>query len=111
MKAPITTHILDLQYGKPASGICVSLFNDKAPERVCQGTTDADGRVSQWDTHFELSPGNWTLSFATDKWFSDQYRPSFYSDILIAFKVESVKQHYHVPLLLSAFGYSTYRGS
>ena len=75
MKAPITTHILDLQYGKPASGICVSLFNDKAPERVCQGTTDAD------------------------------------SDILIAFKVESVKQHYHVPLLLSAFGYSTYRGS
>lgn len=110
-KAPITTHILDLQLGKPAAGVKVELYAPDQSEAVATSTTDEDGRIILWPENFELSPGKWTLRFQVEEWFESQKRETFFADVSLSFKVKETSEHYHVPLLLNAFGYSTYRGS
>ena len=101
----ITTHVLDAALGKPAAGVPVALF--ASGELVAEGTTDADGRVA--DLGPDLLPsGGYTLVFDTAKYFG--VRPNFYTRVIIDFAITST-DHYHVPLLLSPFAYSTYRGS
>ena len=108
-RPPITTHILDLHSGTPAAAVAVTLQSPTA--EVFTAATDSDGRVGKWSAPLELGQGVWTISFATQPYFDARGERSFYEDISIKFKVDSLEQHYHVPLLLSAHGYSTYRGS
>jgi 5-hydroxyisourate hydrolase len=104
----ITTHVLDTVAGRPAAGIAVALeFQAGADWRpLAQAATDADGRARNLlpDDHV-LAPGLYALRFATAG------ISPFFPEIVIRFAVEDPGQHYHVPLLLSAYGYSTYRGS
>ena len=101
----ITTHVLDTAIGKPAAAIPVALFQNG--ELIADATTDADGRVSALGPEV-LPAGGYTLLFDVAAYFGDS--PSFYPRVIIDFVVEG-PEHYHVPLLLSPFGYSTYRGS
>ncbi len=109
MNAPITTHILDTSLGSPASGVKVVLL--KGSEVIASGLTNEDGRVADWDNSFQLVSTDYTLRFDVAPYFARNNVQSIYSDIEIKFKVGSTDEHYHVPLLLNPFGYSTYRGS
>lgn len=110
-KAPITTHILQLDTGKPAAGVTVSLYSATSDTALASATTDADGRIMQWESEFAISIGHYRLQFAVGNWYAQQKLASFYPEINISFQVSDAQEHYHVPLLLNAFGYSTYRGS
>jgi 5-hydroxyisourate hydrolase len=103
----VTTHVLDAANGRPAAGIPVTLF-DAAGSAVAAGRTDADGRVGELGPE-ELPVGRYRLVFDTDAWFGDT--PHFYPEITIDFALADAGSHYHVPVLLSPFAYSTYRGS
>ena len=106
--ATLSTHVLDTALGKPASGITVALERDG--KSLGQGITDTDGRVRDWGTAAAMTPGAYRLVFSVGEYFAGQGTPAFYSTITIDFIVRDAT-HYHVPLLLSPFGYSTYRGS
>lgn len=109
MNAPITTHILDTSVGRAAAGVSVVLL--KGSEVIASGSTNDDGRVADWDKTFRLQSTDYTLRFDVAPYFARNNKASIYSDIQIKFKVDSIDEHYHVPLLLNPFGYSTYRGS
>ena len=98
----ISTHVLDTAKGRPAAGVRVTLASG---ERVLfEGVTDADGRARLLD---RPEPGTYRLTFDTGA-----YNPEgFFPEATIVFRIENGEQHYHVPLLLSPFGYATYRGS
>lgn len=106
----ISTHVLDTSLGKPAAGIRVRLERDAA--NLGSGVTDADGRVRDLVASGKaLDAGEYSLIFSVAEYFSSSARESFYNAITISFRVSGGAEHYHVPLLLSPFGYSTYRGS
>jgi 5-hydroxyisourate hydrolase len=107
----ISTHILDVSRGKPAAGVHVKLdhFSGGDFKRAAEGVTDADGRVRDWQ--FTLVAGTWRIRFEIAAYFENQQEAYFYPYVEIVFHVPDAEQHYHVPLLLSAYGYSTYRGS
>jgi 5-hydroxyisourate hydrolase len=110
----ITTHILDTSRGKPASGVAVVLeLQDAQGWRVLgRSVTDEDGRVHRLLTDdFVLTPGTYRLTFRTGDYFDAQHIESFYGEVTISFIVRDADAHYHVPLLLSPYGYTTYRGS
>jgi 5-hydroxyisourate hydrolase len=108
----LTTHVLDVAAGKPAAGIAVTLARIGATERhvVAEAITNADGRTDA-PLGFELEAGTYELVFSVGSYFAATERPTFYADVPIRIVVEAGARHYHVPLLLSPFGYSTYRGS
>ncbi|SRR5579875_190368 len=112
--SPITTHVLDTARGCPAAGVCATLerMSNGDWQKLAAGTTNQDGRIGDLlaDDH-ELLAGIYRLTFDTSRYFSDLAVQSFYPYIAIVFEVKNTSQHYHVPLLLSPFGYSTYRGS
>ncbi len=110
----ITTHILNVSSGFPARGVLVILERQISPdwEVIGKGITDDDGRLRDLlapDT--DLLSGNYRLTFDTGTYFTKQQIEGFYPQVTVAFTVRDAAQHYHVPLLLSPFGYSTYRGS
>ena len=110
----ITTHILDLAHGRPAANVAVTLElqSDQGWQVLGQGTTDADGRLkSLLPDDFTFAAGVYRLTFATGAYFAARNIESFYPQVSISFIVRDAAEHYHVPLLLSPFGYSTYRGS
>jgi 5-hydroxyisourate hydrolase len=111
----ITTHILDVSKGRPASGVPVTLEfleNAKTWRVIGRDTTDADGRARNLtSTDTFLNPGVYRLTFDTAGYFIPQQTESFYPEVTVAFNVTDATQHYHVPLLLSPFGFTTYRGS
>ena len=110
----ITTHILDVSTGVPARGVPVTLELETGEgwEVVGTGTTDDDGRLRDLlDAGAAINTGNYRLIFDTEFYFAEQRIESFYPEVTVAFTVRDAAQHYHVPLLLSPFGYSTYRGS
>ena len=104
--ALISTHVLDTSAGTPAAGMALHLetFSDGAWDRVAEATTDDDGRVAEVA---EGAPGIHRLVFDTDAYFGGD---TFYPSAEIVFRV-SDDEHHHVPLLVSPFGYTTYRGS
>lgn len=112
-RSPITTHVLDVSLGKPAAGVDVRLSRLEADGFVelARGVTDADGRVATLLLPGTLRTGTYQLTFDVAKYFAQQKRAAFYPHVEIAFVVEKADEHFHVPLLLSPFGYSTYRGS
>ncbi len=110
----ITTHILDVSAGRPARGVVVLLERKTAAgwEKIGAGATDDDGRVRDLlDDGKVFEAGDYRLTFETESYFASRQIESFYPQITIAFAVRDAARHYHVPLLLSPFGYTTYRGS
>jgi 5-hydroxyisourate hydrolase len=105
----VTTHVLDAGLGVPAAGIPVALG---APDGtiIALGETDADGRVSDLGPE-RLPAGDYRLEFQTGAYFASSGRSTFYPRVTVEFIVADADSHYHVPLLLSPFAYSTYRGS
>jgi 5-hydroxyisourate hydrolase len=112
-KSPITTHVLDTSLGRPAAGVPVRLERSTADgwEAIAETLTDADGRSSDLMPPGTLESGTYRLGFELDAYFAKTSRSSFYPSASIVFRVNSPGEHYHVPLLLNPFGYSTYRGS
>jgi len=111
MEFMITTHILDTSCGRPAEGVVVNLYRGSELGPVASGLTNADGRVGEWDQKIEAVKGSYRLEFEVAPYFLKRAEASFYTTIQIAFNVADATEHYHVPLLLNPFGYSTYRGS
>ena len=111
----ISTHVLDTSRGRPAGGVSIVLEGLNAGEgwsRLSEAETDANGRVPQFGvTESQLIPGTYRLVFAVAKYFESLQQKSFYPDVVVTFLIEADTEHYHVPLLISPFGYSTYRGS
>ncbi|HEX8369748.1 MAG TPA: hydroxyisourate hydrolase [Pyrinomonadaceae bacterium] len=111
----ITTHILDVSTGVPARGVAVTLERQAANGAwgiIGKGATDDDGRLRDLlDSEAVLQAGNYRLTFETGAYFAKQKIEGFYPQAAVTFTVRDAAQHYHVPLLLSPFGYSTYRGS
>lgn len=114
-RSPITTHILDVARGKPAAGVHVHLETQEgggAWREIGKGITDADGRIETLlRPGSALAAGHYRLHFATDAYFKSQSVTTFYPSVTVTFETTQNREHYHVPLLLSPFGYSTYRGT
>jgi 5-hydroxyisourate hydrolase len=108
----ITTHVLDVSRGRPVSGVAVVLERIRSPQStmLARATTDADGRVKTF-TPAPLEPGTYRLTFEVGPYFAAAGIEAFYPRVVVEFDVRDAAQHYHVPLLLSPYGYSTYRGS
>ena len=104
----VTTHVLDNATGRPAAGVPVVLEN-AAGVRLASAATDDDGRVAGLGPE-RLEPGDYRLVFGTGEYFAARGQESFFPEVGIIFRVGGAA-HYHVPLLLSPFAYSTYRGS
>lgn len=102
-----STHVLDVALGAPAVGLQVEL-GDPDHHRLASGTTDADGRV-RFDVALEA--GSYVLTFATGDWFTAAGRTTYFPTVVVAFVAAEDQQHHHVPLLLSPFSYTTYRGT
>ena len=113
--SPITTHILDVSRGKPAAGVHVALArrdDEKQFADLAHGVTDTDGRLRDLLKDAEaLRPGVYRLTFDTGAYYAQSGVEGFYPEVAIVFEIREAAEHYHVPLLLSPFGYSTYRGS
>jgi len=108
----ITTHVLDVSRGRPASGLNVILERvGSQPAALAKASTDADGRVKAFKPTPSLQAGTYRLIFDVGAYFAAAGVDAFYPRVVVEFDVHDVAQHYHVPLLLSPFGYSTYRGS
>ncbi len=111
----ITTHVLNVAAGRPAAGVSVKLEaqNDSGNWHVIgTDTTDEDGRSGDLlEPETGIAPGNYRLSFDTVEFFAREGIESFYPEVTVTFAVKNADEHYHVPVLLSPFGYTTYRGS
>lgn len=108
----VTTHVLDTGRGRPASGVGVRLerVTGGGIEAVGGGTTDADGRIPDLGPD-SLEAGTYRLVFGTGDYFAGLGQDTLYPEVTITFSVAADGGHYHVPLLLSPYGYTTYRGS
>lgn len=110
----LTTHILDTMHGRPAAGVRLRLSRDGEP--VMSAVTNLDGRVDgPLLTGDQLAPGRYRLAFDIGEYYRDLGvalpEPAFLDVVVIDFGVADTASHYHVPLLVSPYGYSTYRGS
>ncbi|ANJ26225.1 hydroxyisourate hydrolase [Agromyces aureus] len=108
----ITTHVLDSTVGRPAEGVEVELSAREGDGWLVIGTgaTDVDGRAKQLGPE-QVPVGEYRLRFDTGSWFAARGTETFYPEVQLTFLVVEEGRHYHVPLLLSPFAYSTYRGS
>ena len=109
----ISTHVLDTSIGRPAAGVAVQLLRQQGSSwiEVFRGETDADGRVPALLPASAASAGVYRLTFDAGGYFQQRGVDGFYTTIAIDFVVRAADAHYHVPLLVSPYGYSTYRGS
>lgn len=111
----ISTHVLDTSRGKPAAGLAVLLeatVDARSWTIIGRGMTDVDGRVKQGLTpQSGVGTGTYRLRFDTNTWFRAQDIEAYYPEVQITFSVRDAALHHHVPLLLSPFGFTTYRGS
>ena len=110
----ITSHILDTSLGNPAEGVLISLLQQQGDNWLMLGSgeTNADGRVADFTQSSDVLPACiYKLTFYLSQYYEQTTRASFYPHVDITFEIEGDGQHYHVPLLLNPFGYSTYRGS
>ncbi len=109
----LSTHILDTALGKPAAGVALVLSRETADgwSEVGRGSTDADGRCRTLLGERALEQETYKLRFETASYFAAQKITGLYPYVEIVFAVADASQHYHIPLLLAANGYTTYRGS
>lgn len=115
----VTAHVLDAATGTPARGVSITLSSvsdQETGERkdsagvIAEAVTDDDGRVSELGPA-HLPSGVYQITFGTGDYFAARGQDTFYPQVQVQFRVEEAQAHYHVPLLLSPFAYSTYRGS
>ena len=108
----VTTHVLDTALGRPAAGIKVRLdrVEDGKTEEIASSRTDAEGRVRDWTPEL-VAAGHYRLVFETGDWFRAAGRETLYPEVVIHVDLAEGQQHYHIPVLLAPFGYSTCRGS
>ena len=111
----ITTHILDVSRGRPAAGVPIMLeirAESRSWTELGRGKTDSDGRLKTLlPAEHDLRSGDYRLTFDTAAYFRGLRAETFYPEVQVQFTIRDPSQHYHVPLLLSPYGYSTYRGS
>ena len=110
----ITTHVLDLSSGLPARAVAVRLeiHRDRGWLAFGDRVTDDDGRVRDFIAPgARVDPGLYRLTFRTGDYFRAQGTPAFHPEVAVSFEITDPSRHYHVPLLISPFGYTTYRGS
>lgn len=109
----ISTHVLNTAIGRPAVGMAVTLerVDGTGWSQVAGGETNADGRVGPLVDDADLEIGTYRITFGTGGYFASRAEVSFYPEVRIDFEVHDAAEHYHVPLLVSAWGFSTYRGS
>lgn len=111
---PLSVHVLNIQSGQPSPGVEVHLeqHTDTGWTTLSTATTDASGRVSALYPEDErFTSGRYRVTFETGDWFAERDTATFFPEIPVPFEVADTDQHYHVPLLLSPYGYSTYRGN
>ncbi|KAI9570284.1 transthyretin [Boletus coccyginus] len=128
MRGPITCHVLDVSLGKPAEGVHVNLqvYDDRGNfgvfNPVSQSTTDSDGRCmtllpprdckgTNQAPKFQITPGIYKIVFKPQEYFEKTGRKCFYPWVEIPFQIENPDEHYHIPLLISPYSFTTYRGS
>jgi 5-hydroxyisourate hydrolase len=108
----LSTHVLDTMHGRPAAGVAVALSGPDG--EIGRGTTNADGRCPELARN-GLAPGRYTIRFAVADYFRSLRvalpDPPFLDEVAVEFGIAAEGGHYHVPLLVSPYGYSTYRGS
>jgi 5-hydroxyisourate hydrolase len=109
----ISTHVLDTAIGRPAQGVAVTLerVDSGSWSEVTGGETNSDGRVGVLVEDDDLEIGTYRISFGTGGYFAARGQVSFYPEVRIDFEVHDASEHYHVPLLVSPWSFSTYRGS
>jgi 5-hydroxyisourate hydrolase len=110
----ITTHVLDTARGRPAAGVPVTLEAKLGGDwtLVGRGVTDADGRLRDLaPADFVVSEGAYRLTFDAGAYLAASGTDGFYTEVVVSFVVHDASSHYHVPVLLSPYGYTTYRGS
>ena len=110
----ITTHVLDTAAGQPGRNIKISLSlkEDQNWHKIAEGVTDTDGRITDLlRSDLKIEAGMYRIRFDTGGYFDKLGGQGFYPYVDVIFTVKHTEEHYHIPLLLSPFGYSTYRGS
>ena len=112
-RSPITTHALDTALGTPARGLGAVLerLDDGGARELARGVTNDDGRITDWLPPEPIEPGIYRVTFATREYLAATDRTGFYPRVVVEFEITDPAAHHHVPLLLSPWGYSTYRGS
>lgn len=103
----LSTHVLDTARGTPAAGMAVALL-DAGQNPLAERVTNDDGRIADLPG---VGAGVYTLRFETAAWFAATERPCFYPRVDVCFEITDAQAHHHVPLLVSPFGFSSYRGS
>ncbi|ECI5745797.1 hydroxyisourate hydrolase [Salmonella enterica subsp. enterica] len=114
MKNPISVHVLNLKTGVPFEGVTVLLEkkNGNAWVKLNSAVTSQDGRINAlYPAGEEIQPGDYRVTFETGEYYARQHEETFFPEIPVIIHVPKAGEHYHVPLLLSQYGYSTYRGS
>ena len=112
--SPVTSHVLDTALGRPAQNLGVRLevqAADSSWSTLASRVTNQDGRVTDLLPEGALARGRYRMVFETAAYHRSAGQPVFYPEVSIVFDIEAPAEHYHIPLLLSPFGYSTYRGS
>lgn len=113
-RSPVTIHVLDTSRGKPAASVAVMLEQADGKEwrEAAKGKTDKNGRIDNLlPRNKPLVPGIYRITFESGAYFAESKTKTFYPQITVYFEIADPTEHYHIPLLLSPFGYSTYRGS
>ena len=111
---PISVHVLNTQTGKPSAGVKVDLEQQQGGKwvRLASKNTDTDGRIGAfWPDGKAFTTGEYRVTFHTGDYFHGQQKETFFPDVPVNFQVANTQEHYHIPLLLSQYGFSTYRGS
>ncbi|EEG5674227.1 hydroxyisourate hydrolase [Salmonella enterica] len=114
MKNPISVHVLNLQTGIPSEGVTVVLDKKEGDKwvQLNSAVTSKDGRINAlYPVGQDINPGDYRVTFETGKYYADHNEDTFFPEIPVIIHVPKAGEHYHVPLLLSQYGYSTYRGS
>jgi 5-hydroxyisourate hydrolase len=108
----LTTHVLDIARGVPAAGLTLRLYalDGETRRLVSEQQTNGDGRTAE-PIGIDLASGTYEIVFAVGPYFAEGATPTLYDEIPVRFTLDAEREHHHIPLLLSPFGYSTYRGS
>jgi len=111
---PVSSHILDTSVGLPAKGVMISMYKmggEQAWTKLQSRVTNEDGRASNFLSWEQFQPGTYKMHFSTGQYFKERATETFYPFAEVVFEIKDPQQHYHIPLLLNPYGYSTYRGS
>lgn len=111
---PLSVHVLNLQDGLPSAGVNVTLEKkvDNKWVQISEGVTNEQGRIpALYPSESTMEKGNYRVTFQTEEWFNKHKTSTFFPEIPVIFKTDGSVPHYHIPLLLSPYGFSSYRGN